>query len=249
MTNVNCDQLIDYLNGTLDEQEQKQFEAHLAECPECRDIVDATGELPYLAEPVQPDAGMKARILDTVFDEGEQEAPIEKPTPIREKTAPPVAVPKRGFRTSKWTPLVAAALLVSLLGNAYAFYELNDQPNAPTAPEVAFETVDLQASETFAGAGTAALVHEEGALNLLVQANQLQPTSGDEVYQVWLLKDGKPIPTGAFTPSQENEGAVFFSLEEDTEGWDTIAVTLEPNRGNTTPKGEVVLSAAIEPEA
>ena len=92
MTNVNCDQLIDYLNGTLNEQEQKQFEAHLAECPECRDIVDATGELPYLAEPVQPDAGMKARILDAVFDEGEQDA-SETPAPKRERTVPPVAVP------------------------------------------------------------------------------------------------------------------------------------------------------------
>ena len=57
------------------------------------------------------------------------------------------------------------------------------------------------------------------------------------------------IPAGAFTPSQENEGAVFFSLDEDTEGWDTIAVTLEPNRGNTAPQGEIVLSAAIDPEA
>lgn len=249
MTNVNCDQLIDYLNGTLNEDEQKQFEAHLAECPECREIVDATGELPYLADPVAPNAGMKARILDAVFDEEEQQTPVSEEPTKRDRPAPPATMAKRGFRTSKWTPLVAAALLVSLLGNAYAFYELSDQPDAPTAPEVAFETVDLQASEAFEGTGTAALVHEEGALNLLVQANQLEPTSGDQVYQVWLLKDGQPIPTGAFTPSQENEGAVFFSLDEDTEGWDTIAVTLEPNRGNTAPQGEVVLSAAIDPEA
>ncbi|ANU20499.1 hypothetical protein BBI15_09860 [Planococcus plakortidis] len=249
MTNANCDHLIDYLNGTLNEEERKQFEAHLAECPECREIVDATGELPYLAEPVEPDAGMKARILDAVFDEEEQPAPLAEERPTRDRPAPPATMAKRGFRTSKWTPLVAAALLVSLLGNAYAFYELNDRPDAPAAPEVAFETVDLQASEAFEGTGTAALVHEEGALNLLVQANQLEPTSGDQVYQVWLLKDGQPIPAGAFTPSQENEGAVFFSLDEDTEGWDTIAVTLEPNRGNTAPQGEIVLSAAIDPEA
>lgn len=249
MTNVNCDQLIDYLNGTLNEVEQKQFEAHLAECPECREIVDATGELPYLSDPIEPNSGMKARILDAVFDEGQQGQPAEH-EPLKKETTPqPIIKPKRGFRSSKWTPLVAAGLLVSLLGNAYAFFELSDQPDAPAAPEVAFETVDLQASETFEGTGTAALVHEEGALNLLVQANQLEPTSGDQVYQVWLLKDGQPIPTGAFTPSQENEGAVFFSLDEDTEGWDTIAVTLEPNRGNTAPQGEVVLSAAIDPEA
>lgn len=246
MTNVNCDHLIDYLNGTLNEDEKKQFEAHLAECPECREIVDMTGDLPYLADPVEPNPGMKARILDAVFDEEEQPTPLAE---VRKKRdTPPPATAKRGFRTSKWTPLVAAALLVSLLGNAYAFYELSDQPDAPAAPEVAFETVDLQASEAFEGTGTAALVHEEGALNLLVQANQLEPTSGDQVYQVWLLKDGQPIPTGAFTPSQENEGAVFFSLDENTEGWDTIAVTLEPNRGNTTPQGEIVLSAAIDPE-
>ncbi|MBT2582796.1 anti-sigma factor [Planococcus sp. ISL-109] len=249
MTNVNCDQLVDYLNGSLDEQQRQQFEQHLAECPECRDIVDMTGELPYLAEPVEPNTGMKARILDAVFEEEQKNEPTEVHTAVREAKTAPTAMPKRTFTSSKWTPLIAAGLLVSLLGNAYAFYELSDRPDAPESPAVAFETVDLQPSEAFEGIGTAAIVRDENALNLLVQADQLAPLSGGEVYQIWLLKDGEPIPAGAFTADEENEGAAFFSLEEDTEGWDTIAITLEPQRGNETPQGEVVLSAAIDPEA
>ena len=247
MTNVNCDHLVDYLNGSLDEQQRRQFEQHLAECPECREIVDMTGELPYLADPVEPSPGMKARIMDAVFEEQQNNGPTEvKPTVRAAHPAP--AKPKRNFNSSKWTPLIAAGLLVSLLGNAYAFYELSDQPDEPATPEVAFETINLQPSEAFAGVGTAAIVRDDNALNLLVQADQLAPLSGEEVYQIWLLKDGQPIPAGAFTADEENEGAAFFSLEEDTEGWDTIAITLEPQRGNELPQGEIVLSAAIDPE-
>lgn len=241
MTNMDCDQLVDYLNGSLNEEQQKQFEAHMAQCPECRDIVDATSELPYLAEPVAPDAAMKGRILDAVYAEEPQEKPAEK---THQADPVPASIPKRRSSTSKWLPFVAAALLVSLLGNAYAFYELSDREESPEAPAVAFETVELQPSESFEGSATAAIVREAGALNLLVQADRLAPVSGDEVYQVWLLKDGEPVPTGAFTPGQANEGAVFYSLDDDTQ-WDTIAITLEPERGNSLPEGEIVLSAAF----
>ena len=208
-----------------------------------------TGELPYLADPVEPNAGMKARILDAVFEEEQNNEPSEVKPAVREAKPAPAALPKRNFTSSKWTPLIAAGLLVSLLGNAYAFYELSDQPDEPEAPAVAFETVNLQPSEAFAGVGTAAIVRDENALNLLVEADQLAPLSSGEVYQIWLIKDGAPIPAGEFTADEENEGAAFFSLEEDTEGWDTIAITLEPQRGNELPQGEIVLRAAIDPEA
>ena len=237
MNNENCDLLVDYLNGTLSEQETREFEEHLKTCGECREIIDATGELPYLADPVEPPAEMKSRILANVFEE--QQA---APAPAAKQAVAPRK--KRTAKRSWWTPLIAAVLLLSLLGNAYALMMLSDREEEPEI-QTAFQSVDLQSGEAFGGSATAAIIKEENSLDLVVQADQLEELEGSEVYQVWLLKEGQPIPAGSFTPNENGEGAAHYSLEENTEEWDTIAITKEPEAGNELPEGEIVLSSEI----
>ena len=48
-----------------------------------------------------------------------------------------------------------------------------------------------------------------------------------------------------FTTNANGEGATYFNIDNNTEEWDTIAITLEPQAGNELPQGEVVLSAGI----
>ena len=36
-----------------------------------------------------------------------------------------------------------------------------------------------------------------------------------------------------------------MSQKEQTEKWDVMAITLEPNANNKTPKGNIVLSSAL----
>ncbi|UJF26601.1 zf-HC2 domain-containing protein [Planococcus sp. 107-1] len=74
MAKLNCDHVIDYLNGTLSKEEQLEFEQHLKTCTDCQEIIEMTGDLPYLADPVDPPAGMKARILSTVFEEEQKKS-------------------------------------------------------------------------------------------------------------------------------------------------------------------------------
>ena len=239
MTNIDCDRLVDYLNGTLSAEEIQQFEQHLKTCTECQEIIEATGELPYLADPVEPPSGMKARILSNVFEEEpEQDEPPAALKP--EMAAIPMHKPKREPRM--WRPLLAAVLFASLLGNAYAFLQLSDRNDAP---ETAIESIELEPNEAFAGTATAAMIEEEGSLNLVVQADQLAELEANQVYQVWLIKDDKPVPAGAFSPNPNGEGASYYQLDENSAEWDTIAITLEPQAGNELPEGEVVMSAGI----
>lgn len=293
MNNEHCDQLVDYLNGTLSEEENRQFEEHLKTCDECREIVDATGQLPYLSDPAEPPAGMKSRILSNVFAEESDSTAVDGepenrsshsasrassassaaagavagskatstshaesessgPKPRNDDRTNLVPMTGRGRKGSWATMLIAAVLLLSLLGNAYAFMQLQQEPEQaapeppPTQPETAFQSVDLQPSEGFDGGATAAVIEEEnGALNLVVTAEQLASLEGDQVYQVWLIEGDNPIPAGAFTTNANGEGATYFNIDNNTEEWDTIAITLEPQPGNELPQGEVVLSAGI----
>ncbi|TWT27322.1 anti-sigma factor [Planomicrobium sp. CPCC 101110] len=235
MTKMDCEYVVDYLNGTFSEEEIREFENHLKNCADCQQIIELTGELPYLAEPIEPPAEMKTRILAKVFEEDVTEEQQLEPKPA----AVPMA--KRTPRRNWWTPLIAAVLLLSLLGNAYAFLQLSDQPETETA----MREVNLQPSELFEGAAQVKLIREDEALDVVVSAEGLEELQGDEIYQVWLLKEGQPIPAGAFKPNPNGEGAAYFSLEENTEGWDTIAITREPQAGNELPQGDIVLSSEL----
>lgn len=238
MAKMNCDHVIDYLNGTLNKDEQLEFEQHLKTCAECQEIIEMTGDLPYLADPVDPPAGMKARILSNVFEEEAQEKPAEA-----ERETTPLVAKKTMNKKNRWPVLIAAALTVSLLGNGYALLKLSEQPE--TGGETAFQSIDLQPNEVFGGTAKAAIIQEEESFELVVQAEQLEALEGEQVYQIWLLKEGKPIPAGAFTPTDDGEGNAYYSLEDNTEDWDTIAITLEPQAGNESPQGEIVLSSEI----
>lgn len=271
MNNEHCDQLVDYLNGTLPEDETRQFEEHLKTCDECREIADATGQLPYLSDPAVPPEGMKSRILSNVFAEdsvtgissassassaaggkassdAQSESASKGRAPRDMNTSNVVPMNGRSRKRGWATPLIAAVLLASLIGNAYAFMQLQQEQEqaTPAEPETAFKSVDLQPSEGFNGGATAAVIEEQnGALNLVVTAEQLAALEGDQVYQVWLIQGDKPIPAGAFTTNADGEGATYFNIDNSTEEWDTIAITLEPQAGNDLPQGEVVLSAGI----
>lgn len=290
MNNEHCEGLVDYLNGTLSDDESRQFEEHLKTCDECREIVDATGQLPYLSDPAALPAGMKSRILANVFaeegasntaaDRGLADGTAESPdahssssasssaagaaaggkalsssqteatatgrTPREENTANVVPITDRTRKQVWWTPLLAAILLVSVLGNGYMFMQIQQQQAEPTTPQTAFKSIELQPSEDFSGGGTAALIEEEdGTLNLVVQGQQLAALEGEQVYQVWLIEGDNPVPAGAFTANADGEGATYFYIDNNTEEWDTIAITLEPQPGNELPQGAVVLSGGI----
>lgn len=245
MTRMDCEHVVDYLNGSLTAEQTREFEEHMASCEDCREIVAAAGELPYLAEAAEPPSGMKDRILTAVFAEEEaQEKPYGlKAVPAREEDIELEAEARAPRERIWWKPLIAAALVLSLLGNAYAFQQLSEREEPGT--QTAFQSVELQPSETFSGAAKAAIIRNEESLELVVQADGLETLESNEVYQVWLIKEGQPIPAGAFTPGQDSDGSTYFTLEEDIEGWDTIAITLEPEAGNELPEGEVVLSSSL----
>lgn len=244
-----CDQLIDYFNQYLSETEREQFEQHLATCSDCQEELEQlealVGGVAFLSTPTEPPAGMKARVLDRVFAEEEQTShpvaetvtPLVKPSPRHEDVTPLRTRSKQ--TTPAWGMMaLAAALILSLVGNGYFFLNQSD------SNEIALtESIPLDGESD----GTAYLADQDGTRQLIVQTSGLTPLEANEVYQVWLIKGDEPIPTGAFVTDDKGNGTVIYTLDDnevDTD-WDTVAVTKEPERGNTLPEGDIVLSASL----
>lgn len=251
---ANCEQLLDYFNGILSNEEREQFEAHLLSCEECREelkeLEELTGDLPYLSIPEEPPAGMKERVLASVFESDmvESNDTANESLSVEQKNNVTDLQTERKSKQKKWVaPALAAALFLSLAGNVYTFVnEGEDETTQPEEISSLIKAVQLQPSEAEASAGSAALMNEDGKMNLVVEVNDVAETEGDQVYQVWLLEDDKPYRAGFFTPNQEGKGEVAYQVEyEGDHNWDAVAITLEPDSKSETPKGKIVLSSGL----
>ncbi|GEN52219.1 anti-sigma factor [Halobacillus faecis] len=267
MNDKQCENVLDYLNDQLTEKEQKEFEQHLRECPECQkevqELENLMGEIPAYMKEATPPAGMRERILDGVFNDEEENGykAEEKQTPLLS--------PKKPNKWKVWAGALAAGLLLSVGGNIFAGLQLQqlssqneDLESNLSDLQVALSELEDRESEEGdtvtptqrtqlastgeAGSGVATLVDRNIGSELLVQVEELSQLEGEQVYQVWLIEGENPEPAGAFTTDGEGNGAVTFRIDEENQkSWDAIAITKEPQPNNQLPEGEVVLQAEL----
>lgn len=238
MQQASCDHLIDYFNGELDELSRKKYEEHLEECGICRqelaELNSLTEDLPFASEAILPPSGMKDRVLENVFKQD------NKMVGMDQKVA---KNPKKNWLT----PLLAASLLFSLIGNGYALFNNENHSSVVIeGTDKLFKAMSLTPSEKIDATATASMIKRDNAIALVIQANRLQPLEGTQAYQVWLLEDGKPYRAGTFVPNQEGIGAVSYTVNyPGKHNWDTVAITLEPTPDSEQPQGEIVLSSEL----
>ncbi|QDH22320.1 anti-sigma factor [Saccharibacillus brassicae] len=124
--------------------------------------------------------------------------------------------------------------------------DMEQQLAAGTQPAVGAQvarTVALVGSEDSPNAtGMAAMVEDQSGMQLVVQAEDLPALSGSEAYQVWLIKDGQPINAGTFQ-SGSGSGALTYKMQPDE--YDMVAITLEPDAEGQQPRGQMVLTGAL----
>jgi anti-sigma-K factor RskA len=246
-----CELVLDYFNGHLAQTEKEEFEQHLATCPECQEelmeLQDLLGDVALVSEQASPPPEMKKRILDNVFAaDVKPDKAIVTPIASKKEVIETPLIKNTASKKTWLTTLLAASLLLSLIGNGYLMMQ-NGEDSDLAAEELKQpdNVVTLQPSDAV-GSGFAALFQQDQALSVMIQTQDLPELTGNEVYQVWLLKDGAPIPAGDFTIDDQGKGYVFHNIAETTtEDWDTIAITLEPQSGNELPEGEIHLSAGL----
>ncbi|RIU89069.1 anti-sigma factor [Oceanobacillus picturae] len=260
-----CERLIDYFNNQLTEREREEFELHLMECASCQEelaeLEELTMDLPLGVDIVEPPEGMKARVLSNVtngnsdMEDAQSSDKTPKVTDIKDKKDIPPLKKKKSW----YKPLIAATLTLSLVGNGMALIYLNQEepdsaePSEPSEPEQEEVTLDtlsqkhtLQPSEGVSAQATALMIEQNNNINLVIQAEDLPPLSGEEAYQVWVLEDGKPYRAGTFVSSEDGSGAVSYVMDYGEEyNFDTIAITKEPNANSQQPQGDILLSSPL----
>jgi anti-sigma factor RsiW len=238
MTTHQCDHLLDYYNGHLSELEKAQFEKHLESCPQCQEELHELEQLaeymPFASDVVEPPKDLEDRVLANILSEDKPKANVK---PISNKK-----------RKSWFLPSVAAALALSLIGNAYLFTLIEDQNEVVEQATIdqVVQYVDLAAVSGNAK-GTASIIKHGEQTSMVVQASELQDLSNEEVYQVWLIKDDQPERAGTFVTSKDGKGSVVFKFNEEftKKDWDTVAITLEPDANSQLPQGDIVLASEI----
>jgi anti-sigma-K factor RskA len=230
-----------YALDALPAEERLILIEHLAECREHDEELAgyrmvATRLAVTVSAPQQP-AGLKNSILDA-FDREKTPAatsPVvvgSAPAPLpRPVSSAPEALPHRSggflaiFRQPALAYGIAAALLIAVIGlAAWNFSLQNNDDNVRTTAA--------------AGPGMSLNVTYYGGQQVAVFDVTMPPPNPGQVYQAWMIADGKPVSIGVLT---SNNGRQAFAADMDQAN--AVAISIEPAGGSLQPTSDPVVVA------
>lgn len=238
-----------YALDTLPDDERAAFEAHLAECEQCRlELASYGPALSGLARGAEarPDHRLRADVLARIRETPQHGAAVPAPAaggPAPRRRAAP--------RRERWLALAAAILVCALVAVSATSLVMwrraadmeREMARAPAAGELA----------AVLAADDAALVDVEtdlsGSLRVavapsmdrgMVIADGLQAPPQDLMYQLWVMEDGQPRSAGML--ARDTGVVAELSGIAAAEG---IAVSVEPPSGSAAPTGPVVAHADL----
>ena len=230
-----------YLLGALEAGESERFEAHVAECPRCRDDIAelrvAADALPVSVPVVTPPPALKGRIMGIVNSEADLLAAAGRRTDEPETARAGAAERRRRsggrlFRGWSMRPGVALACALALIaGGGLAGVLLSGGDDVRT----------VVAQTRSPDADVRLEIHEDSSM--LVAKNMPAPPRG-RIYQVWLKRPGKdPEPTSVLW-STRGDGSAEVAVPGSLEGVEAVLVTDEPPGGSEVPSKPPVITAA-----
>jgi anti-sigma-K factor RskA len=207
----------------LDPDDERAVAAHLETCERCRlqlrEFEGVAAALAYASPSVEPPPELRDRVLEAI-------EPVVAPQPAM---VPPTPAHSRE-RWSWWprlslaaVPALVIAVVALALWNISLHNRLSDREVASVTP-----VGDIGSAVAFEG----------GDVTLYAS---LPPASPGHIYEAWVVTGGKPLPAGTFAGGKNTT----FELTRGAEPGDTIAVTLEPGQGGTTPHGTAVASGEL----
>lgn len=259
-----------YALGVLEPHEQEVFEAHTAECPECRTLArtseDAAQMLALVVAPAAPPLRCKRTVLGRI----EREQFLHAPAPRRATRRVPlstwmaVAAVCGMMVTGGWgmSMRTHAASLESQLESATT--ELAEMQNAMAAQAAQTAQMQQQLGQfiTFtpmlAEGEEICLIKNErpkasarclarpGDNRAMMFVSGLPPLPAAQSYQVWLANDQEQAPLAVFNTQLDGTAPVAIVPNAPLDQYKEIMVTVENVGGAQTPSQQIVLDGELQ---
>jgi Anti-sigma-K factor rskA/Putative zinc-finger len=242
-----------YVLGAVSPEETEFVRAHIVACDECMAEADSYATvvsslaLSVDEEPL-PD-GFIDRVIARAHEESQDSAVLTavasaEPVVAATSSENPVTPLERPRRRVGLPAAAAALLLVAVLAGSLiaTTNELSDtRSDLEQERDRLAALVDDQGGMRLGGPSGGAvgtmLPTDDGGIFLV---HGLEDAPDDHTYQVWLIEDNRPTSAGTFDPS---EGVGTLEVDEPLEGVDSVAVTIEPDGGSSSPTGAKVLES------
>jgi hypothetical protein len=250
--------------STLDGNEATALDQHLFDCSECRAELDdwreTTGALAHTANPLEPSAGLRDRILAGVRAEV-LSSKVDNVIPISRRAAPVQILPSRswGFQA-----IAAAVIFVGLIVGLVVLWRQNLAAKAEVTRlseqiketnsqlyqrQKLLQLLSTPGARMAALAGTKEAPTAHGMLAVdsksgkaMFMAQGLPQAPPNMAYQLWFIADKRPpMPGRVFKTDAAGNAMMDEQLPDDALNAGTFAVTLEPKDGVKTPTGPMYL--------
>jgi anti-sigma-K factor RskA len=223
------DDLAAYSLGALPEGEAAALARHLEGCEACRDRLEwlrpAVDQLPASVEQRTPPERLRESLMAAVRADAAE--------PAAERGREPRRSWWDGLRTAMLRPATGLAVAVVLVVGVAAGYALRGGDES--------ELVTAQAISASAPAAAATLERHGDSATLHV--SELPPIGRDEVYEVWVQRDGAMEPSSTFV--LEGDGTASAAIPESLDDAEAVLVTAEPRPGSEQPTTEPLLQATL----
>ena len=242
-----------YALGALTPDEAAQFEAYLATSAEARHEVSEYREVAALLALVGPESAPGRALRDRVLARvGGQSAP---PQP-----SAPRASSGRAREYGLWVALAASLLLVMGLGAAVVStgrqLAAAKQIAASAGQQLAARDATLDAilapgvqlvQLTASGDPEPGiqLFWDRQRHRAIVNGYRLRPVAQGKAYQLWFIKDGKPVPSVTFKPAPDGRASVGTVPVPAGGSISAAAVTVEPEAGSLQPTSPILLVGTL----
>jgi anti-sigma-K factor RskA len=261
-----------YALGALSPEETRAFETYLATSPEARQEVAElreTAALLALSAPnAEPAPGLRARVLEAV-----SQSKLRPLSPSPTAPPPPVGATRRASPIL-WAALAASLLaavglglragrLADELARRRADLAERDSTIAEQARTLAAQgqrlaTTDSTLASLLSPGVQLVQLTANGDPDPQIQlfwdrrhntavlhASKLRPVPAGRTYQLWFIKDGKPVPSVTFDVAPAGEALVPQVTVPSEGAISAAAVTEEPAGGSPQPTTPVLLVGTL----